>query len=370
MNMTLETAKRFVRNLLLPFSKLVKICRDLDEDELWRELYMNVFTSERDLDMMIGQAREIGRPDAWKRLRSLINPNNPDYTRKQGRLIARNIPGDSYLHEVKILSPFWSIEKIVDNMHRQCDEINTQEQEESFRQSYEKFERALDNLGVLAERLSAKALETDRDIDPIEVIELIVDLDIEVDDWKREQIQKLLREDGLEGLGWSSRKEMIKSVLDLTTSTDMADYILRYLNRQNSLTNQQVFELGEMYEEYGLEVNFWSFLDLNELETDELVELTEAEDDPELWKKVAIRLEWEKSDPESRPIFSESVENALDLSVRTHNALESIGVETVGELVMHNESDLLSSRNFGRKSLRELQEVLEEHDLSLNTKVA
>lgn len=48
----------------------------------------------------------------------------------------------------------------------------------------------------------------------------------------------------------------------------------------------------------------------------------------------------------------------LDVSIRAHLCLQNAGVRTVGELVLRTESDLLKSRNFGRKSLKEIKEVL------------
>ena len=48
----------------------------------------------------------------------------------------------------------------------------------------------------------------------------------------------------------------------------------------------------------------------------------------------------------------------MDLSVRALNCLKSAEVETLGELVVYNKTDLLKFRNFGKKSLTELEELL------------
>ena len=48
----------------------------------------------------------------------------------------------------------------------------------------------------------------------------------------------------------------------------------------------------------------------------------------------------------------------MDLSVRALNCLKSAEVETLGELVVFNKTDLLKFRNFGKKSLSELEELL------------
>jgi DNA-directed RNA polymerase subunit alpha len=55
----------------------------------------------------------------------------------------------------------------------------------------------------------------------------------------------------------------------------------------------------------------------------------------------------------------------LDFSVRTSNCLRREGISTVGELVQRTENDLMAIRNFGRKSLVEVQEKLAGMDLSL-----
>lgn len=54
----------------------------------------------------------------------------------------------------------------------------------------------------------------------------------------------------------------------------------------------------------------------------------------------------------------------LNLSVRALNCLKAADVETLGQLVAHNKNDLLKFRNFGKKSLSELDELLEGLKLS------
>jgi len=53
----------------------------------------------------------------------------------------------------------------------------------------------------------------------------------------------------------------------------------------------------------------------------------------------------------------------LNLSVRAYNCLKSANIATIGELVSKEESELLKFRNFGKKSLNELIEVVEEKNL-------
>jgi DNA-directed RNA polymerase subunit alpha len=54
----------------------------------------------------------------------------------------------------------------------------------------------------------------------------------------------------------------------------------------------------------------------------------------------------------------------MDLSVRALNCLKAADVETLGELVRYQKNDLLKFRNFGKKSLTELDELLERLDLN------
>jgi DNA-directed RNA polymerase subunit alpha len=55
----------------------------------------------------------------------------------------------------------------------------------------------------------------------------------------------------------------------------------------------------------------------------------------------------------------------LELSVRSYNCLKNANIRTIGELVQKNESEMLKTRNFGRKSLNEIKEILANMGLSL-----
>ena len=59
----------------------------------------------------------------------------------------------------------------------------------------------------------------------------------------------------------------------------------------------------------------------------------------------------------------------MNLSVRALNCLKAAEVETLGELVQFNKSDLLKFRNFGKKSLTELDDLLESLNLSFGTDI-
>ena len=60
----------------------------------------------------------------------------------------------------------------------------------------------------------------------------------------------------------------------------------------------------------------------------------------------------------------------MDLSVRALNCLKAADVETLGELVSFNKNDLLKFRNFGKKSLSELEEFVREKGLNFGMDVS
>ena len=60
----------------------------------------------------------------------------------------------------------------------------------------------------------------------------------------------------------------------------------------------------------------------------------------------------------------------MDLSVRALNCLKAADVETLGELVKFNKNDLLKFRNFGKKSLTELDELLDHLNLSFGMDIS
>lgn len=67
---------------------------------------------------------------------------------------------------------------------------------------------------------------------------------------------------------------------------------------------------------------------------------------------------------QTREVLYRLVEE-LDLSVRAQNCLQAAGIKLVGELVQKTEQEMLKTRNFGRKSLKEIKDVLTDLGLSL-----
>ena len=59
----------------------------------------------------------------------------------------------------------------------------------------------------------------------------------------------------------------------------------------------------------------------------------------------------------------------LELSVRSYNCLKNANIRNIGELVQRTEAEMLKTRNFGRKSLNEIKEILEAMGLSLGMKL-
>lgn len=82
--------------------------------------------------------------------------------------------------------------------------------------------------------------------------------------------------------------------------------------------------------------------------------------------------EEEEVDAEKQRVASllkTSIED-LNLSVRAYNCLKSANINTIAELVSRDEQDLLKFRNFGKKSLSELVEVIEEKNLEFGMDVS
>ncbi len=74
----------------------------------------------------------------------------------------------------------------------------------------------------------------------------------------------------------------------------------------------------------------------------------------------------------SKPQFNENLNRRveeLELSVRSANCLESANIRHIGELCQKTEAEMLKTKNFGRKSLNEIKEILSEMGLSLGMKL-
>ena len=67
-------------------------------------------------------------------------------------------------------------------------------------------------------------------------------------------------------------------------------------------------------------------------------------------------------------ILNRSVEE-LELSVRSYNCLKNANIQSIGELVQKTEAEMLRTKNFGRKSLNEIKEILANMGLSLGMRI-
>ncbi len=79
-----------------------------------------------------------------------------------------------------------------------------------------------------------------------------------------------------------------------------------------------------------------------------------------------------KSEKEKKPQFNENLYRSveeLELSVRSANCLKNADIINIYQLVSKTESEMLKTKNFGRKSLNEIKEVLAEMGLSLGMKL-
>lgn len=75
---------------------------------------------------------------------------------------------------------------------------------------------------------------------------------------------------------------------------------------------------------------------------------------------------------EEGPKFNDNLFRRIDeleLSVRSSNCLENANIKYIGELVMRSENEMLRTKNFGRKSLNEIKEILGEMGLSLGMRI-
>jgi DNA-directed RNA polymerase subunit alpha len=94
------------------------------------------------------------------------------------------------------------------------------------------------------------------------------------------------------------------------------------------------------------------FINIEEEEASEEQPVEISEQDRELW--------WEK--------LNKSVDE-MELSVRSYNCLKNANIRTIGELVQKTEAEMLKTKNFGRKSLNEIKEILATMGLSLGMRL-
>ena len=92
---------------------------------------------------------------------------------------------------------------------------------------------------------------------------------------------------------------------------------------------------------------------------------------------IFINFKEVEEEPEPPMIPEEGIPNSnllrhvddLELSVRSANCLKNAGINLIGELVQKTEAEMLKTKNFGRKSLNEIKDILQEMDLSFGMKL-
>jgi len=94
--------------------------------------------------------------------------------------------------------------------------------------------------------------------------------------------------------------------------------------------------------------------------------------------QMDIFINFSEEDEEEGPQDGEKEENInelllrhvddLELSVRSANCLKNAGINLIGELVQKTEAEMLKTKNFGRKSLNEIKEILAEQGLGFGMK--
>ena len=68
-------------------------------------------------------------------------------------------------------------------------------------------------------------------------------------------------------------------------------------------------------------------------------------------------------------LFNRSIEDLAELSVRSRNSLQKEDIQTLGDLVQRTEDEMLAIENFGKKSLKEISDFLDEHGLRFGMKL-
>jgi DNA-directed RNA polymerase subunit alpha len=89
----------------------------------------------------------------------------------------------------------------------------------------------------------------------------------------------------------------------------------------------------------------------------------------EVEEDLNVRESSSKVDGKSLPDTLYKEVSTLELSVRAANCLENANIKYIGELVTKTESEMLKTKNFGRKSLNEIKDLLAEMGLSLGMKI-
>jgi DNA-directed RNA polymerase subunit alpha len=96
---------------------------------------------------------------------------------------------------------------------------------------------------------------------------------------------------------------------------------------------------------------------------DQLTIFINFEEETEIAEPLEETIEGKINENLFRPV------DELELSVRSANCLQNADIKFIGELVQRSEQEMLKTKNFGRKSLKEIKEILAEMGLSLGMRI-
>jgi DNA-directed RNA polymerase subunit alpha len=93
----------------------------------------------------------------------------------------------------------------------------------------------------------------------------------------------------------------------------------------------------------------------------------EEEDEEEGTESTPVQV----SDEEKGALYERLAKSVdeMELSVRSYNCLKNANIRSIGELVQKTEAEMLKTKNFGRKSLNEIKEILANMGLSLGMRL-
>ncbi len=133
---------------------------------------------------------------------------------------------------------------------------------------------------------------------------------------------------------------------------------VRKVNYQ--VTNARVGQVTD-YDRLSLEV--WSDGSVSPIVKEQLTVFINFDETEE-----PVAMETPKEEAKLNENLFRSVDE-LELSVRSANCLQQANIRTIGDLVQRSEAEMLKTKNFGRKSLKEIKEILAEMGLSLGMKL-
>lgn len=103
------------------------------------------------------------------------------------------------------------------------------------------------------------------------------------------------------------------------------------------------------------------------------IALFRLEEEPEKEEEPPVAVATGDSDPQKEPIeFNENLLKSVDeleLSVRSYNCLKNANIRTIADLVQKSEQEILRTKNFGRKSLNEIKEIIHKMGLRFNMNI-